>query len=116
MKTNRAKKELMMLGVIFLMLFFLSTEALPWGAATHAYIEDHLGKKRGLENSNEIYGGMVPDVFNYLFDYPTYLDYLYSRTHDKFLKVWKASYSYENWRAFFRRKRLMPSIEQGDKG
>jgi hypothetical protein len=91
MKTNRMKKNLMVLGVIFLMLLSLSTEAFSWSAATHAYIEDQLGKKRGLENSNEIYGGIVPDVFNYLFDYPYYLGYLYSETHNEFLKVWNAA-------------------------
>jgi hypothetical protein len=91
MKTNRIKKELMASGMIFLMLFFLVPEAIAWSAATHAYIEDQLGKKRGLENSSEIYGGIVPDVFNYLFNYPTYLDYLYGQTHDDFLKVWNAS-------------------------
>jgi len=91
MKTKRMKKEWMVVGVIFLMVLFLSSEALPWGAATHAYIEDQLGKKREPNNSNEIYGGIVPDVFNYLFDYPAYLDYLYSQTHDEFLKVWNAS-------------------------
>jgi len=91
MKTNRMKKNLMAVGVIFLMLLSLSTEAFSWSAATHAYIEDQLGKKRGLENSNEIYGGIVPDVFNYLFDYPYYLSNLYSETHNEFLKVWNAA-------------------------
>ncbi len=81
----------MVVGAIFLMVFFLSAEALPWSAATHAYIEDQLGKKREPDNNNEIYGGIVPDLFNYLFDYPSYLDYLYSQTHDEFLKVWDAS-------------------------
>ena len=81
----------MTVGVTFLMLLSLSSEAFAWSAATHAYIEDHLGKKRGLDNGNEIYGGMVPDVFNYLFDYPNYLGYLYNETHNEFLKVWNAS-------------------------
>ena len=85
MKMNRMKKELMVLGIIFT-LFFLTTDAFSWSAATHAYIEDHLGKKRGLDNSNEIYGGIVPDVFNYLFNYPAYLDYLYGQTHNEFLR------------------------------
>ena len=91
MKTNRMKKELTVLGMIFLMLFFLTTEAFAWSAATHAYIEDHLGKKRGLDNSSEIYGGIIPDVFNYLFNYPAYLDYLYGQTHDDFMKFWSIS-------------------------
>jgi hypothetical protein len=55
MKASRMKIQLMRLGAIFLALSFLSLEAFSWGAATHAYIEDQLGKKRGLENSNEIY-------------------------------------------------------------
>jgi len=91
MKTNGMKKELMGLGLIFLMLLFLATEAFAWSAATHAYVEDHLGKKRGLDNSNEIYGGIIPDVFDYLFDYPYYLGYLYGETHNEFLKVWNVS-------------------------
>lgn len=91
MKTNRIKKQFVMLVVLFLMVLSLSSEAFTWSAATHAYIEDHLGRTRGLENDNEIYGGMVPDVFNLLFDYPTYLDYLYSETHNEFLKVWRPS-------------------------
>ncbi len=91
MKTNRTKKLLVTLGVPLLMLLSFSTEAFSWGAATHAYIEDHLGRKRGLFNDSEIYGGMLPDVFNYLFDYPTYLGYLYNETHNEFLKVWNAS-------------------------
>ena len=91
MKTNGTKKELMGLGMIFLMLLFLTTEAFAWSAATHAYVEDHLGKKRGLDNSNEIYGGIIPDVFDYLFDFPYYLGYLYGETHNEFLKVWNVS-------------------------
>jgi hypothetical protein len=91
MKANRMKKELLVLGMIFLMVFVLTTGAFAWSAATHAYIEDHLGKKGGLDNGNEIYGGLVPDIFNYLFNDPAYLDYLYGQTHNDFLKVWNAS-------------------------
>jgi hypothetical protein len=91
MKTNGMKKELMVLGMIFVMLFFLTTEAFAWSAATHAYIEDHLGKKRGFDNGNEIYGGIVPDLFNYLFNYPEFLDYLYGQTHEDFIKVWRTA-------------------------
>jgi len=69
-------------------LFFFSSEAFPWGWAVHAYIDDHLGKKRGLNNINEIYGGMVPDLFNYMFDNPDYLGYLSYQTHNEFMKVW----------------------------
>jgi len=91
MKTNKIKKQFVTLGVSLLMLLFLSSEAIAWSAAIHAYVEDHLGRKRGLYNDDEIYGGMIPDVFNYLFDYPYYLGYLYNETHNEFLKVWNAS-------------------------
>jgi hypothetical protein len=91
MKANRIKKQFVLLGVVLLMLVSFSTEAFSWSAATHAYIEDQLGRKRGLYNVSEIYGGMVPDVFNYLFDHPTYLGYLYNETHNEFLKVWNVS-------------------------
>ena len=50
MKTNRTKKEWMVLGIIFLVLFFFTTDVFSWGFATHGYINDHLGKKRGLSN------------------------------------------------------------------
>jgi hypothetical protein len=71
-----------------LMLVFFSSEALPWGWAVHAYIDDDLGRKRGLSNINEIYGGMVPDLFNYMFANPDYLGYLSYQTHNEFMKVW----------------------------
>lgn len=89
MKTKRIKKEFVLLGVMLLMLLSFSSEAFAWSAATHAYIEDHLGKKRGIDNGNEIYGGIAPDLFNYLFNYPAFLDYLYGQTHEDFIKVWR---------------------------
>ena len=43
-----------------------------------------------MRNLNEIYGGMAPDVFNYLFSNIEWLDYLYNETHyANFLSVWK---------------------------
>ena len=88
MEKRKAKRIGMVLGMIALVLFFFSSEAFPWGWAVHAYIDDHLGKKRGLNNINEIYGGMVPDLFNYMFDNPDYLGYLSYQTHNEFMKVW----------------------------
>jgi len=81
----------MVLGMVALMLVFFSSEALPWGFATHAYINDHLGKKKILCNASEIYGGMAPDVFNYLFDYPDYMEFLTIETHENFMKVWESA-------------------------
>ncbi len=82
------KKRHMMLWTIFLALVLLPSTAFSWGPATHAYIDDHLGKKWGFENMNELYGGMAPDIFNYMFNYPAYIGYLYGQTHNEFLRVW----------------------------
>ncbi len=91
MKANRIRRQFVTVGLALLMLLSFSTEALSWSAATHAYIEDQLGKQKGFENANEIYGGMVPDLFNYLFNFPSYLDYLYGQTHNESTKVWNIS-------------------------
>lgn len=92
MKTNRTK-TFITIGIILLALVTFSSDAFSWGSATHAYIDDHLGKKGVVKNANEIYGGMAPDVFNYMFDNPDYLGYLYYQTHNEFMNVWDASRS-----------------------
>jgi hypothetical protein len=76
------------------------SEAFAWGSATHAYIDDHLGRKGPVRNLNEIYGGMAPDVFNFLFDNPNMMAYLYRVTHyqnqeypDSYLNVWDKSHT-----------------------
>jgi len=102
METKRMKKEWMVLGVIFVMLFFFSTEAFSWQFATHAYIADHIGSERRLDNNNEIYGAIVPDVFNYLFDDPQALNFWAYETHANFLKVWDSA-----------RGRLQPPLAYG---
>jgi hypothetical protein len=68
------------IGAIFVS-FMLSSQAFAWGSATHAYIDDHLGKKGPIRNLNEMYGGMATDVFNYLFVNLDWLNYLYMETH-----------------------------------
>lgn len=71
-------------------LFYGVTQAHAWGSATHAYIDDHIGKEGPVRNLNEIYGGMAPDVFNYLFDHPDWLEYLYMETHyENNVVLWK---------------------------
>jgi hypothetical protein len=91
MEKRKAKRMWMVLGMVVLMLVFFSSEAFPWGFATHGYFSDHLGKKRVLCNASEIYGGMAPDVFNYLFDYPDYMEFLTFETHANFMKVWESA-------------------------
>ena len=93
MKKIQTRKNVLVAGVICLGLLFSSSEALPWGFATHAYMDDHLGKKGTKNNLNEIYGGVTPDLYNYLFDYPEYLDFLSEQTHLGFKNVWKVSRS-----------------------
>ncbi len=89
------KKTLISVCSIFIVLALISSAVYPWGAATHAYIADHLGKKWGLRNINEIYGAMAPDIFNYAFTLPEeLLIHLRKFTHgippeeDSFRDVW----------------------------
>jgi hypothetical protein len=88
MNSNKIKVSVGLLAV-----FVLVSSAYPWGSATHAYIADHIGRILGLNNSNEMYGAMAPDIFNYMFSSP-YMPYLENQTHGvfpsdvSFLKVW----------------------------
>jgi hypothetical protein len=76
--------------VAILTTFILSSQAFAWGSATHAYIDDHLGKKGPVRNLNEMYGGMATDVFNYLFVNLDWLNYLYMETHyEHNIVLWK---------------------------
>ncbi len=77
----------------FLMLTFASSIAFPWGSAVHAYMADHIGKKFGLRNQNEMYGSTAADVFNLMYDPEVlaYRQYLYGETHIHFMKVWYAA-------------------------
>lgn len=92
MKINKIKKTLISLGVVLLTSVFFTSEAFPWGYATHAYIDDYIGKTKSSKNINEIYGGMAPDMFNYMFESP-YLQDFYIATHYDFMKIWDTSKS-----------------------
>jgi hypothetical protein len=71
-------------------LFLCVTQVYGWGSATHAYIDDRLGKQGPLRNLNEIYGGIATDVFNYLFVNLDWLNYLYMETHyDHNVALWE---------------------------
>lgn len=95
MITNRMKKDLVRLGLIFLVLISLSTEAFAWGDATHVYISDRLKARFGYDNLNEMWGSLGPDIFNFIFDEtlcPSWLaDQTHGRTTESFLKVWNAA-------------------------
>jgi hypothetical protein len=90
--TPRGRKPLVLLGVLLFTSFLIAPEASPWGSAIHAYIDDHLGKSGPVRNVNEMYGGAAPDVFNYMFEQKAWMDFLYAKTHNNFMKVWKAAH------------------------
>jgi hypothetical protein len=87
------KKTVIAFSVVVLALFAYVSDAFSWSAATHTYIDDRLNRRGGLNNLDEIYGGIAPDVFNYLFDYPAYLGYLYYETHNDFVAPWEEAKS-----------------------
>src|SRR5512138_3324251 len=50
--------------VLALLVLCWPSRAAAWGSATHAYVVDHIGKSNELQNIAEMYGAMVPDLFN----------------------------------------------------
>jgi len=89
------KRMLVAVTAICFASLLLASNAFPWGSVTHAYVDDHLGL-RGPGNLKELYGGMAPDLFNYLLN--SNQAYLFSQTHgnfwtqaENFRKVWKAA-------------------------
>jgi hypothetical protein len=90
MKRGHGKKLSAIAIGIILATFIFTSQAFAWGSATHAYIDDRLGKQGPVKNLNEIYGGMAADVFNYLFQNLQWLEYLYIETHyDDNIVLWK---------------------------
>jgi uncharacterized protein YgfB (UPF0149 family) len=90
MKALKGKKSWTILAALVLILGLGVSQAWAWGSATHTYINDRLNRQGlGQMNLGEMYGGVAPDLFNYLF--ATYQPFLYGQTHDDFLKVWEAA-------------------------
>ena len=54
MKKIQTRKNFVVMGIICLGLLLSFSEAFSWGFATHAYLDDHLGKKGTRINLNEI--------------------------------------------------------------
>lgn len=88
MKTKVIRKGIAGLAVILVASIFCVGDALAWNWGVHAYIDDNLGKSGPLRNMNEIYGGVSPDVFNYMFDDPQLREYLFQKTHEDFMRLW----------------------------
>jgi len=63
-----------------------STPVFAWGSATHTYLAKKLGNKYGIMNLQEMYGSVLPDMFNLMFGY-THQEYLWTETHYEFTKV-----------------------------
>ncbi|MHC4622783.1 MAG: hypothetical protein ACYS4W_02660 [Planctomycetota bacterium] len=63
-----------------------ATSVFAWGTATHSYFAHELGNEFGVMNRHEIYGSVLPDMFNLLFDYP-HQEYLWTQTHYQFMKL-----------------------------
>lgn len=89
MKTR--KHMLLSAIVVVVSIVCFSGEAFPWGAAAHLYVLDRVSEKTGQDKLDEYYGANGPDVFNYLFEYPQYRDYLYYQTHNEFEGLWSAA-------------------------
>lgn len=79
-------KRAIAFGCWFLVVIFMSASAFAWGSATHAYFAKELGEKWGYLNLQEIYGSMLPDMFNLMYGSP-YKDYLWHETHYEFGRV-----------------------------
>jgi hypothetical protein len=89
MEPKRIGKAMVSLAVIMFALVFCVGDVLAWNWGVHAYIDDNLGKSGPLRNMNEIYGGVGPDVFNYMFDDPQLREYLFQKTHEDFMGLWR---------------------------
>ncbi len=69
--------------------------AFTWNQATHAYIAQELGARAGLENLNEMWGSVAPDMFNYVFDPALCVGWISDQTQgadpDSAMKIWSAA-------------------------
>ncbi len=81
------RRMICFLGGAVLSLLVITSTALAWGPATHAYLADQLGKKRGVKNALDLYGSMAPDLFSLQFGSP-FGSNLYLQTHFKFMNIW----------------------------
>jgi len=91
------------IGSILLIMAFtlvLATYGLSWGSATHAFIAKRIGRLSIFFNSQEMYGLMAPDLFNYDFNL-AYDPILTVFTHgvpgnEGFMAVWEKA----SWRDY----------------
>ena len=86
MKNKLTPKLTLSSVIIILAASILSTSVCAWGPATHTYFGKKLGNKYGVMNLQEMYGAVMPDMFNFMFAYP-HQRYLWRQTHYEFMKV-----------------------------
>lgn len=95
MKRKVTKKALMTWGLLCCLLVMIPAEAFSWSQATHAYIADRLGARKGIDNLNEMWGIVTPDFFNYVFDPALCPIWVQDQTHgtdsETFMEVWNAA-------------------------
>lgn len=73
-------------SVMIILSFSASVTAFAWGPATHTYLAWKLGNRYGVMNLQEMYGSVLPDMFNLMFGYE-HQGYLFEQTHYEFMKV-----------------------------
>ncbi|HUT62723.1 MAG TPA: zinc dependent phospholipase C family protein, partial [Anaerolineae bacterium] len=80
-------KKIMGFILWFVLVICIPGRAFAWGIATHAYFARELCEKFGITYPDEmIYGAMMPDMFNLMFD-EDFSGYMHDQTHYEFMKV-----------------------------
>ena len=67
---------------LVLLSILLTSFAMSCGDATHMYLAKRLGAKPGPVYFSQMYGAILPDVFNFMLDANG--QYLYLQAHENF--------------------------------
>ena len=73
-------------GAIIVSLWSMGAPLYGWGSATHAYIASQLSDNPGAASLQQMYGAVLPDVFNLMLGEP-FQGPLCTQTHEQFVKV-----------------------------
>lgn len=94
METKVVKTAFITLGLICFLFVMIPAAAFSWSQATHAYVADRLGSTMGIDNLNEMWGIVVPDLAIFIFDPAACPEWISDQTHglssETFMKVWNA--------------------------
>jgi hypothetical protein len=91
-------ERLILILIIGCVVCVVPALAFGWGASTHAYLAKELGHEPGVMNLQEMYGAVMPDMFNLMYGFE-HQDYLWNKTHYEFMKVVDEG-NYDESRAF----------------